>query len=64
MADNERAGGGEKRVDVALTTLLHVYYQALRAEPLPGRLVETVRELAASTRAESPPPDQPRVTLQ
>jgi hypothetical protein len=53
MSENEGAGGGEARRDAVLATMLQVYFESLRREPLPGRLVETVRELVAS-----PPPQQ------
>ena len=32
--------------------MLQVYFESLRREPLPGRLLETVRELAASPAAQ------------
>lgn len=53
MAEGEGAGGGERNCDVVLATMLQVYFETLRREPLPGRLVETLRELAASARGGS-----------
>ena len=35
MAENEGAGGGESMRDVALATMLQVYFEALRREPCP-----------------------------